>query len=78
MSKCQIISDLIPDFEYVSRLPDAKISDYIRVKNFLRKVKLREDIFQSLTFFKSILLKEMIDLIMLHMKYMRNSKLRLG
>ena len=27
----------IPDFDYVSRLPDAKISDYITVKNFLRE-----------------------------------------
>ena len=43
--------NLIPDFDYVSRLPDAKISDYIRVKNFFRRVTLREDIFQSLTFF---------------------------
>ena len=43
--------DLIPDFDYVSRLPDAKISDYIRVKNFFRRATLREDIFQSLTFF---------------------------
>ena len=43
--------DLIPDFDYVSRLPDAKISDYIRVKNFFRRANLREDIFQSLTFF---------------------------
>ena len=43
--------DLIPDFDYVSRLPNAKISDYIRVKNFFRRATLREDIFQSLTFF---------------------------
>ena len=43
--------DLIPNFDYVSRLPDAKISDYIRVKNFFRRANLREDIFQSLTFF---------------------------
>jgi len=43
--------NLIPDFDYVSRLPDAKISDYIRVKNFFRRATLREDIFQSLTFF---------------------------
>ena len=43
--------NLIPDFDYVSRLPDAKISDYIRVKNFFRRVTLREDIYQNLTFF---------------------------
>jgi len=43
--------NLVPDFEYVSRLPNAKISDYIRVKNLFKRVTLREDIFQSLTIF---------------------------
>ncbi len=42
----------IPDFEYVSRLPDAKISDYIQVKNLFKKGKLREDIFQSVAVFE--------------------------
>jgi hypothetical protein len=42
----------IPNFDYVSRLPNAKISDYIRVKNLFKKVKLREDIFQELAFFE--------------------------
>jgi hypothetical protein len=41
----------VPDFEYVSRLPGAKISDYIPVKNLFKKGKLREDIFQNLAFF---------------------------
>ena len=41
----------VPDFEYVSLLPDAKISDYITVKNLFKRGKLREDIFQDLTFF---------------------------
>ena len=41
----------VPNFEYVSRLPDAKISDYITVKNFFKKGFLREDIFQNLAFF---------------------------
>ncbi len=41
----------VPDFEYVSRLPDAKISDYIPVKNLFKKGYLRDDIFQDLTFF---------------------------
>ena len=27
----------LPDFEYISRLPDAKISDYITVKNLFKK-----------------------------------------
>ena len=44
--------NLVPDFEYVSRLPDAKISDYIIVKNLFKRVFLREDIYQNLTFFK--------------------------
>ena len=42
----------LPDFEYVSRLPDAKISDYIQVKNLFKKGKLREDIFQSVAIFE--------------------------
>ena len=41
----------LPDFEYVSRLPDAKISDYIQVKNLFKKGVIREDIFQDITFF---------------------------
>jgi len=41
----------VPNFEYVSRLPDAKISDYIPVKNLFKKGHLRDDIFQDLTFF---------------------------
>ncbi|MFN9115312.1 MAG: hypothetical protein ACK5XN_35095, partial [Bacteroidota bacterium] len=41
----------IPDFDYVSRIEGAKISDYIIVKNLFKKGKLREDIFQNLAFF---------------------------
>ena len=41
----------VPDFEYVSRLPDASISDYITVKNLFKRAFLREDIFEDLTFF---------------------------
>ena len=44
--------NLIPDFEYTSRLPNAKISDYITVKNLFKRVFLREDIYQNLTFFE--------------------------
>ena len=40
----------LPDFEYVSRLPDAKISDYITV-NLFKKGIIRDDIFQDLAFF---------------------------
>ena len=49
--------NLVPDFEYVSRLPDAKISDYITVKNLFKRVFLREDIFQNLTYFTKYSIK---------------------
>ena len=41
----------LPNFEYVSRLPNAKIGDYITVKNLFKRAFLREDIYQNLTFF---------------------------
>ena len=41
----------VPNFEYVSRLPNAKISDYIRVKNLFKRGKLADDIFPNLNFF---------------------------
>ena len=47
----------IPNFDYVSRLPDAKISDYIIVKNLFKKGFLREDIFQNLAFFTKYQIK---------------------
>ena len=42
----------VPEFDYVSRLPGANIGDYIRVKNLFKKGKIREDIFQNLSFFE--------------------------
>ncbi len=43
----------IPNFEYVNRTKDGKfISNYTQVKNFFKKGKLREDIFQDLTVFQ--------------------------
>lgn len=41
----------VPNFEYVSRLPNSKIGDYAPVKNLFKKGKLRDDIFQNLAFF---------------------------
>ena len=41
----------VPNFEYVSRLPDANISDYINVKNLFKRITLRQDIYQDLSFF---------------------------
>ena len=40
--------NLLPDFEYVSRLPDAKISDYITVKNLFKRGALEPDILENL------------------------------
>ena len=38
----------LPDFDYVSRLPGAKIGDFITVKNLFKRGDLRPDIFQDL------------------------------
>ena len=43
--------NLIPNFDYVSRLPDAKISDYIQVKNLFKRGFQREDINSNLMYF---------------------------
>ena len=43
--------DKVPNFEYVSRLPDALISDYIPVKNLFKRITLKQDIYQDLSFF---------------------------
>ena len=61
----------VPDFEYVSRLPDAKISDYITVKNLFKKNEIRPDILMMLQSLQNIKLKEMIDLIMLPLNSMK-------
>ena len=47
----------VPDFEYVSRLPDAKISDYIAVKKLYKKAELRPDIFQDISTFQKYQIK---------------------
>ncbi len=42
----------LPDFEYISRVPQVSgISDYIRVKNLFKRVKIRDEIFTEITFF---------------------------
>ena len=40
----------VPDFEYVSRLPGAKIGDYITVKNLFKRGALEPDILENLSF----------------------------
>jgi len=47
----------LPDFNYVSRLPNAMIGDYIKVKNFFKRVKLRDDIFQDTVYFTKYKIK---------------------
>ena len=47
----------LPDFEYVSRLPDARIADYFPVKNLFMRGKLREDIFQNASVFTKYKIK---------------------
>lgn len=41
----------LPEVDYVNRLPDASIGDFIKVKNLFKKGKIRDDIFQNLSFF---------------------------
>ena len=41
----------VPDFQYVSRLPNATISDYITVKNLFKRGKLKEDVAADATLF---------------------------
>ena len=41
----------IPNIDYVSRLPNAKIGDYMKVKNLFKRGVLRDDIFQDLAIF---------------------------
>ena len=41
----------VPNFDYVSRFPDALISEYVQVKNLFKRVKVPEDIFGDETNF---------------------------
>tara|TARA_R100001082_G_C4301906_1_gene132809 strand:- start:35 stop:706 length:672 start_codon:yes stop_codon:yes gene_type:complete len=40
----------VPNFEYISRLPDAKIGDYVTVKNLFKRGALEDDILKNLAF----------------------------
>ena len=42
----------LPDLEYISRLKDSGLSDYIVVKNLFKKGILREDIYQNIATFE--------------------------
>ena len=41
----------VPDFDYVSRLPNAKNGDYVRTKNLFKRAKIRPDIFNNLFYY---------------------------
>ena len=42
----------VPNFDYVSRLPNSKlINDYVQTKNLFKRVKLSDNIFGDLTYF---------------------------
>lgn len=44
--------DYVPNFEYVSRLTDAKkINDYVEVKNLFKRGIIRSDVFENLAYF---------------------------
>jgi hypothetical protein len=47
----------LPNFDYVSRLPNAKIDDYIQIKNFFKRGKIFEEIFNDLVFFEKYNIK---------------------
>lgn len=47
----------LPDFEYVNRLPEANIGEYSQIKNFFRKGKIFEEIFNNLVFFQKYNIK---------------------
>ena len=48
----------VPDFDYVSRLPNSKlINDYVRTKNLFKRVKLSDEIFGDLTLFNKYTIK---------------------
>ena len=48
----------VPDFDYVSRLPNSKlISDYVKTKNLFKRVKLSDESFGNLTYFNKYTIK---------------------
>ena len=48
----------LPEFEYVNRTKEGRSEgDYSIVKNFFKRGKLREDIFQDLTFFTKFIVE---------------------
>lgn len=49
----------VPNFDYISRLPNSKyINDYVQTKNLFKRVKMSEEIFGDLTYFKKFNIKD--------------------
>ena len=47
----------VPEFQYVSRLPNATISDYITVQNLFKRGKLKDDVAADATLFTKYKIK---------------------
>ena len=48
----------VPNFDYVSRLPNRKyINDYVQTKNLFKRVKLSDEIFGDLNFFSKTIIE---------------------
>ena len=48
----------VPNFEYVNRLPEShSSSEYIEVKNLFKRAKIRDDIFNDVTYFTKYTIK---------------------
>ena len=48
----------VPNFDYVSRLPNRNyINDYVQTKNLFKRVKLSDEIFQNLNFFSKTIIR---------------------
>lgn len=47
----------VPNFDYISNIKDAKINDYIQIKNFFKRGKIFEEIFNDVVFFEKYIIK---------------------
>lgn len=47
----------LPNFDYVNRFEDAPTDGFIQVKNLFQRAKIREDIFQNLSYFDNYVIK---------------------
>jgi hypothetical protein len=47
----------VPNFDYISNIKDSKINDYIQIKNFFKRGKIFEEIFNDVVFFEKYIIK---------------------